>query len=256
MATVEVHPEEELRSPREHRRRRRLWVIGVLGVLAVVVVLLFTVQVDRHVTAKGYVVAATGSQLRPLVTAAVAEVHAADADRVKAGAVVISLAAEQAAVELKLAQARLAAAAPGSREQKLARLETARAEAALETFQVRTPVAGRLHLQPLHPGEVVAAGSLLGEVFGTGRRVTLRVGERDLGRVAAGQPVELRYTSRSLPTGRGEITAIRPVVRADRRAGYREVTCSVTPEDLPVGATCEARIRVGRSSLAAMILNR
>ncbi len=254
MATVQFDANEEIRSPRQRRRRRKLLIGSVLFIVAGIIASLLLIQTDRYVPVKGYVISSEHSQLRSLVTARIAEIRCSSGTQVNTGDVLIVLEAEKAQAELELAQAELAKAVTGAASWHIAKLKVRIAEAELAKFTIAASHGGMVQLMPLHVGDVVQPDQLLGEVFGGERQLKLRVTEREAGKLKLGQPVRVSLTlhdrRRNLS---GKVLEYGQVIRADDRAGYREVICSFLAQDVLVGATCRGRILVGRSSVMAKI---
>ncbi|MGH9786852.1 MAG: efflux RND transporter periplasmic adaptor subunit, partial [Terriglobia bacterium] len=114
-----------------------------------------------------------------------------------------------------------------------ARVEAARAalelaQSRLRSTAVLSPLAGVVYSLPARPGDYVRSGDLLARVGELGRiRVKMFVDEPDLGRVAAGQAVVLRWEGLPGREWRGQVEQLPAEIKElnSRRVG--EVTCTL-----------------------------
>jgi len=102
--------------------------------------------------------------------------------------------------------------------QDIATLEKnlAQLQAELELRRVRAPIAGKVYFQGYEVGEVVKTQDVLGQVFDTSRWIVrLKLNERDMPFVQAGQPVKISlsaYPSYRFGYARGSVARVNPVV--------------------------------------------
>jgi HlyD family secretion protein len=114
-----------------------------------------------------------------------------------------------------------------------ARAEAARAalelaQSRLRSTAVLSPLTGVVYSVPARPGDYVRSGDLLARVGDLGRiRVKVFVDEPDLGRVAAGQAVVLRWEGLPGREWRGQVEQLPAEIKElnSRRVG--EVTCTL-----------------------------
>ncbi len=147
-------------------------------------------------------------------------------------------------------------------DQELAAREGAaqRAAAAVRLKNINAPIAGTLVRYEFVVGELVRPENVLFEIYGSDRLILkLRVPERYAVRVAPGQPYKARlasYAGLKRRTFEGEVEAMRDVIQADGAITYRAVYCSFDSggQPVPPGATVEADIHYGTSSLLAFLL--
>jgi len=102
------------------------------------------------------------------------------------------------------------------------------AQARLRSTAVLSPLDGIVYSVAARPGDYVRNGDLLARIGDVGRiRVRVFVDEPDLGRVAAGQPVLLRWEGLSGREWRGEVEHLPAEIKEleSRRVG--EVTCTL-----------------------------
>lgn len=132
----------------------------------------------------------------------------------------------------------------------------ARAQASLDARTILAPVDGRVLRHTFYGGEVVHPDMVLYEIFGGDEQVLrLRVPERYATRVAVGQPVRARLRTSTSVLRRhwlqGRVGSIRDAIQAEGSQTYRVIYCPYDPGRVPVppGATADAQILVGRSSI-------
>ncbi len=162
--------------------------------------------------------------------------------------------AEQAAETREIAQAQAARAAavaealaPGGVEEKLLRERIATATALLARTEVRSLIAGTVLRRLAEPGDVLSAGRGIVEVAVDGpTEIVAQVDERNLDRLALGQPALV--SADAFPERRepGEVSFIAPAV--DPQTGTVEVRVRVPepPAYLRQDMTVSIDVEVGR----------
>lgn len=162
--------------------------------------------------------------------------------------------AEQAAETREIAQAQAARAAavaealaPGGVEEKLLRERIATATALLARTEVRSLIAGTVLRRLAEPGDVLSAGRGIVEVAVDGpTEIVAQVDERNLDRLALGQPALV--SADAFPERRepGEVSFISPAV--DPQTGTVEVRVRVPepPAYLRQDMTVSIDVEVGR----------
>lgn len=128
----------------------------------------------------------------------------------------------------------------------------------VERRSVRAPVDGRLaRVEPVRPGEVLAAGARVADVVPPGRlRIVAELPVRATGRVRPGEPARLRLDA--FPPARyGTIAARVARVGAEPRGGRVRVECEVVrvPRGIPLqhGLAGPLEITVGSATPAALL---
>ena len=128
-------------------------------------------------------------------------------------------------------------------------------EQQLAGLEVRSPIAGRVVLNPVVVGEVVDANVVLGRVFDeTVFTIEARFPERHLYKVEPGQEVEIKLMGRSRwdePLA-GEVIKIGQLVHPQESGdGYLWLTVSIEPGDVRIypGQDAEVSVLVGKVSL-------
>ena len=162
--------------------------------------------------------------------------------------------AEQAAETREIAQAQAARAAavaealaPGGVEEKLLRERIATATALLARTEIRSLIAGTVLRRLAEPGDVLSAGRGIVEVAVDGpTEIVAQVDERNLDRLALGQPALV--SADAFPERRepGEVSFIAPAV--DPQTGTVEVRVRVPepPAYLRQDMTVSIDVEVGR----------
>lgn len=162
--------------------------------------------------------------------------------------------AEQAAETREIAQAQAARAAavaealaPGGVEERLLRERIATATALLARTEVRSLIAGTVLRRLAEPGDVLSAGRGIVEVAVDGpTEIVAQVDERNLDRLALGQPALV--SADAFPERRepGEVSFISPAV--DPQTGTVEVRVRVPepPAYLRQDMTVSIDVEVGR----------
>jgi HlyD family secretion protein len=162
--------------------------------------------------------------------------------------------AEQAAETREIAQAQAARAAtvaealaPGGVEERLLRERIATATALLARTEVRSLIAGTVLRRLAEPGDVLSAGRGIVEVAVDGpTEIVAQVDERNLDRLALGQPALV--SADAFPERRepGEVSFIAPAV--DAQTGTVEVRVRVPepPAYLRQDMTVSIDVEVGR----------
>ncbi|HEV2521165.1 MAG TPA: efflux RND transporter periplasmic adaptor subunit [Candidatus Acidoferrales bacterium] len=129
-------------------------------------------------------------------------------------------------------------------------------EGRLESAHGVAPFDGTLYSLPIHLGDFVKAGDLLGEIADL-RHVRIRafIDEPELGQIEVNQPVEILWDARPdrVWSGRTEILPKQVVTRGTRSVG--ELICSVTNDrqDLLPNTTVDVRIHVSERPLAIVV---
>ncbi len=162
--------------------------------------------------------------------------------------------AEQAAETREIAQAQAARAAavaealaPGGVEERLLRERIATATALLARSEIRSLIAGTVLRRLAEPGDVLSAGRGIVEVAVDGpTEIVAQVDERNLDRLALGQPALV--SADAFPERRepGEVSFIAPAV--DPQTGTVEVRVRVPepPAYLRQDMTVSIDVEVGR----------
>lgn len=162
--------------------------------------------------------------------------------------------AEQAAETREIAQAQAARAAavaealaPGGVEERLLRERIATATALLARTEIRSLIAGTVLRRLAEPGDVLSAGRGIVEVAVDGpTEIVAQVDERNLDRLALGQPALV--SADAFPERRepGEVSFIAPAV--DPQTGTVEVRVRVPepPAYLRQDMTVSIDVEVGR----------
>jgi multidrug resistance efflux pump len=136
-----------------------------------------------------------------------------------------------------------------------------RAEARLRTRQVLAPIDGIVVRYEFVIGELLQPATVIYEIFGGDiNTLKLRINERYSTKVAIGQKYKARLNSfRNVQRlyFYGTVQYMRSVIQAEGDATYRVIYCSFDPGELnvPPGATAEARIYYGQSSLWFYLFN-
>lgn len=138
----------------------------------------------------------------------------------------------------------------------------ARARANLHARTIRAPIAGRVFRHTFFVGEVVRPDMVLFEIFGGDDHVLrLRVPERYATRVATNQPVRAQLRTDRRLLGRhwlqGHVGHVRDAIQAEGNQTYRVVYAPFDPGTIavPPGATADAQIEVGRTSIWRMLFD-
>lgn len=136
-----------------------------------------------------------------------------------------------------------------------------RADARLRAREITAPISGEVLRYGFVRGEFVSPDDVLYEVFGGSRQILkVRIPERHALLVKQEQICEARLTvfdnQSDGPVFVGVVETLRHVIQTENRQTYRVATCSFdsTGYDIPDGASVEAVIRVGRTSLWKSIL--
>ncbi len=134
------------------------------------------------------------------------------------------------------------------------------ARVALAQREVRAPIAGRAVRYTFYVGEMIRPDMILYELFdGETTLLKVRVPEKYASRVALGMGLDVRAATvggllpRRFP---GRVEALRDVVEGTGDAHYRVAYCSFEHlgEEIPPGASVEARILLGRVRLWEFLL--
>ena len=118
------------------------------------------------------------------------------------------------------------------------------------------PFDGTLYSLPIHQGDFVKDGDLLGEMADL-RQVRIRafIDEPELGQIEVNQPVEILWDARPdrVWNGRTEILPKQVVTRGTRNVG--ELICSVTNDrlDLLPNTTVDVRIQISERPAALVV---
>lgn len=118
------------------------------------------------------------------------------------------------------------------------------------------PFDGTLYSLPIHQGDFVKDGDLLGEMADL-RQVRIRafIDEPELGQIELNQPVEIFWDARPdrVWDGRTEVLPKQVVTRGTRNVG--ELICSVTNDrqDLLPNTTVDVRIRISERAAALVV---
>jgi HlyD family secretion protein len=118
------------------------------------------------------------------------------------------------------------------------------------------PFDGTLYSLPIHTGDFVKDGDLLGEMADLQQvRIRAFIDEPELGQIEVNQPVEILWDARPDRTwsGRTEILPKQVVTRGTRNVG--ELICSVTNDrlDLIPNTTVDVRIRISERPSALVV---
>ena len=136
----------------------------------------------------------------------------------------------------------------------------AAARVALAQREIRAPIAGRAVRYTFYVGEMIRPDMILYELFdGETSLLKVRVPEKYAAEVEEGMGLEARIATvggllpRRFP---GKVEALRDVVEGSGDAHYRVAYCSFEHpgEEIPPGASAEARILIGRVRLWEYLL--
>jgi RND family efflux transporter MFP subunit len=187
---------------------------------------------------KGYVVPASQVTVSPRVAGQVVELLIEEGKRVKAGEVLARLdpreqeaALQLARAELKLAEAELVKAIEaGTKADTLigrAKVEAAQARVVLaqqhlEDTVIRAPITGTVLTKRAEVGNLISpnhpvSANLCDLADLRALEVEVSIQERDLGKIAKGQPCQIRLEAFPQTTYRGQVARLLPV--ADRSKG-------------------------------------
>lgn len=226
------------------------------------------------VYASGVVEFTRQARIAPVVTAPIVAVTADEGAMVARGAALVQLedgpqkaTADQLEAQAALTRAVAARAkrlldagfgAPAAHDDAQAQRRAAEAAAAsararLNDYVLKAPFAGRILRRDAEPGDLASAGSVLFIIADPARlRVTVDVDERDVARLAVGQPALIRADGFAGQTFQGTIAQITPAGDATGRVfRIRVALPSTTP--LRPGMTIEANLVTGRRDAAVLV---
>jgi HlyD family secretion protein len=129
-------------------------------------------------------------------------------------------------------------------------------EGRLESAHGVAPFDGTLYSLPVHLGDFVKAGDLLGEIADLRHaRIRAFIDEPELGEIEVNQPVEIFWDAHPdrVWSGRTEILPKQVVTRGTRSVG--ELICSVTNDrqDLLPNTTVDVRIHVSERPMTLVV---
>lgn len=289
--------EEKKTNSKSLRKRLRIWLAALAAAAVGLALLLTLLQVEGYAQGYGHVMARQDSLLRAGRDGLIAELSVASDQKINAGDLILRL--DDSPTRLTLVRARHAVAQADGHirifeaerklaasvrkngphqsyeaeleleKQKLALLkenlaaakaELRLAEEQLQSLDVRSPIAGRVVLNPLIVGEAVQANMVLGRVFDeSGFTIEAKFPERLLYQLAQGQAAKIKPAGRPGRAGplTGKVSRVGKLVHPQESGdGYFWVTVSIDKEDarLYPGQDAAVSVGVGRISLFRSIL--